>query len=198
MPDEFGARPEADLYRITLYLSEFPDHRVTRKILGWNDDESVSFARFWLHNEQPKPLVPGHLFDTWLVERYTREHVYETVQQGLADRTCRWTHHRRRSFRDWKEEQTGASEYRNGIGALDKETPKRSRTRRNGLAKRRTGGEQRSARTLTPFQQKMREIREEAKRKVEAKPSAPISETRERWRQMVNRNRPSTARNGDG
>lgn len=189
MPDEFGPRIEADAYRVYLYMRDFPDERVCHVVLRVGDDASVSFAKEWLHRAQPKPLMTGVLFDAWEVQKFIRPGEYAHIASGLAERKCKWSASSWKSLRARRDEKAGASEYRNGVWALDQEITPPNRTGRTGVARSGKKRAKRSARTLTPFQQKMQAIKDEAKRKVSERPRAPVSETQQQWQRLVDNSR---------
>lgn len=195
--DPFAPKTEADAYRVTLYMSAFPEERVVHTVLRVGDDASVSFAKDWLHYSQPQPLISGILFDAWRVEKFIEVGVYENIGEGLADGPCRWSRGSWRTFRKRIEERSGASDFRNGLWSIDAEITPRRKSGRRKLAQRGSRGGQRSTRALTPFQEKMKAIREEAQRRVREKPREQISETQRRWRELVANARPNRISDND-
>lgn len=192
----FGPHVEADAYRIYLYMSAFPDHGVVRTVLQADDGASISFAKFWLHEAQPRPLIGGDLFDAWRVERFTERHSYVVVAEGLAERRCRVRPNQKRTLREWHDERSGASDIRNGIDALYPEATKGDSKRRRVVAGPKPTRRRKPRAALTPFQQKIQELRDEAKKRVKELPPQPISETRQQWRDFISGARSNRARNG--
>ncbi len=185
MPDEFGPQVEADAYRVYLYMSAFPDHGVVRTTLQVGDDASVSFALWWLHECQPKPLIGGELFDAWRVERFTERHTYVLVTEGLAERQCHVKSSSSRTFREWKEELSGASDLRNGLRSLYPEVAS-SNQKRGRLMARPSPKRRRKPRVaLTPFQQKMQALKEEARKNVAERQHDRQSPAKEQWQRLI-------------
>lgn len=176
-------------------MSAFPDHGVVRTVLQADDGASVSFAKFWLHEAQPRPLIGGDLFDAWRVEKFTERHVYVFVAEGRAERRCHVRPNQRRTLREWHEERSGASEIRNGIDALHPETVKGDSKRRRIVARPNSSRRRKPRVAITPFQAKIQQLKEEAKRRVREKPREPISATQQQWRQFIANARSNSAPN---
>lgn len=166
MPDEFGPRIEADAYRITLWIDEYPDETAVKHILRVGDDASVSFAKEWLHDKQPDTYCQSLMFDRWMVEKFYTDRVYRPIAIGQAERLCKRKRETDRAFRRRLEEKSGASGIRNGLhvghvidGEVATVVPRRKTSR---------AGVKRTSRKLqeTYAQKRIREMREIAKQQL--------------------------------
>lgn len=92
--DPFAPLPEADAYRVWLFMSDDPYERDVRTILRRDFDASVSFARWWIHEAQPQPQIPSRLFDAWEIERMVAPFRWERVANGRAEGQCKWSKRR--------------------------------------------------------------------------------------------------------
>lgn len=166
MPDEFGPRIEADAYRITLWIEQYPDEIAVKRILRVGDDASVSFAKEWLHDCQPDTCAGSLMYDRWLVEKFYTDHVYRPVATGAAERPCKRKRRSKKGFRRRIEERAGASEILNGFHeghAIDREVGVMVRA---VTSKRRKGARVLKRAQETYAQKRIKEMREIAKRQL--------------------------------
>ena len=166
MPDEFGPRIEADAYRVTLWIERAPHEAATKTILRVGDDASVSFAKHWIAEEQPDTCIGQTMFDRWVVEKFYTDHVYRPIATGEMYGGQKRKQRITRSFRGRQEARDGATEIRNGVWALNRENAQRDPVRRRFVAGR-SGRKGRPARKkLTPFQERIAQMKADAKRQI--------------------------------
>lgn len=157
--DPFAPLPEADAYRIYLYLSDYPDHDVMQTILRRDPDASVSFAKEWLHNRQPKPLIGDKLYDAWKVERFVKPGQFELLASGRAEQKCSTKADTDRSVRRSREDRSGSSEIRNGLRSLDPFASASGSRRQPRLANGNPKRRRKRASHLNPLEERLLQLR---------------------------------------
>lgn len=165
--DPFAPKPEAEAFRVWLFMADFPEECTVKTVLKADADAAVSFADDWLHNYQPRPTIGKRLFDSWRVQIYIGPSRFEDIATGKANRECRTKAQTDRSFRGRREAYAGATEGRNGVWALDRAFAE-SVGKRKGRQKR-VGNrpKARPAGKWGTLQARIEALKEEARKAVE-------------------------------
>lgn len=179
--DPFAPLPEADAYKVWLFMSDNPYERDVRTILRRSFDASVSFARWWIHEAQPRPQILSKMYDAWEIEKMVSPYVWEKVAEGRAERACKWSKRRFGPFTSSEEADAwntaGGPHLRPDNGETTKRIAARRRrvATRSGTGKRkRTGKQQAAALKWAALNTAIREQRQSGD-------TIDLNEWRKRW-----------------